>query len=112
MSNRNGFGFAKISMFFCITFCPLDAMSFVSADAANVMIDTVKFSEDGRDIIVRLNEFENRRSEVTLTTFADVCEAFDCDLMENNETALPVKNGKITLPVKPYEIKTIRLRTK
>lgn len=88
------------------------ALSFVTADAANVMIDTVKFSEDGRDIIVRLYEFENRRSEVTITSFADVCEAFDCDLMENNEATLAVKNGKITLSVKPYEIKTIRLRTR
>ncbi|MBR3692802.1 MAG: alpha-mannosidase [Clostridia bacterium] len=88
------------------------ALSLVSADARNVMIDTVKFAEDGEDLIVRLYEFENRRSEVNLSCFADISEAFDCDLMENNEAALPVKNGRIALTVKPYEIKTIRIRTK
>jgi alpha-mannosidase len=35
--------------------------------------------------------------------------AYLCNLLEHTEGELEVKNGQITIPVKPYEIITLKL---
>ena len=86
-----------------------EALSLVSCDAPHVMIDTVKLSEGGRDLIVRLYEYENREAKAKLTCALPVVSASDCDLLENDLSALPVRDGKVNFSCKPYEIKTLRL---
>ena len=76
------------------------------------MLETVKKAEDGDGVIVRLYEVENARTKVTLHCAEAIASAEETDLLENPiEDALDVKENEIELTIKPYEIRTIRIRT-
>lgn len=87
-----------------------DTYSFVSADKENVVVEVVKKAEDGDGIIVRLYECFNRRSQVQLSFGENIKEAWECDMLENAETALAAEDRSVSLSVKPYEIKTLKIR--
>lgn len=87
-----------------------ESYSLVSVNAPNVMIETVKKAEDGDGTIVRLYECFNKRTNTELTFGFDAKRACICDLLENDETELPIVNHKVTLSVKPFEIVTLKLR--
>ena len=82
------------------------ASSFVSVDAPNVVIETVKKAEDGNQTVVRLYECWNRRSTVKVT-FKDMLRAVtETNLLEEEVQQLQVEANQITFEIKPYEIKT------
>jgi alpha-mannosidase len=83
--------------------------SFVAADKRNVMIETVKRSEDGKGIIVRLYEFENARTKTTLAFGCDISEAYECNLIEDVCSRVDTADNEISLVMKPYEIKTLKI---
>lgn len=91
--------------------------SFVHTDAENVFIEVVKQAEDGDGVIIRLYEAFNRRADVTVSVdefLADsgfaLTEACDCNMLEEQETPLPVEGNEIRLTIRPFEIRTLRLR--
>ena len=89
-----------------------DRMEFLSVDKRDVVLETVKKAEDGDGVIVRLYEVENARTKVTLHCAEAIASAEETDLLENPiEGALGVKENEIELTIKPYEIRTIRIRT-
>lgn len=86
--------------------------SFVAVDQENVVIEVVKKAEDSDDTIIRLYECYNRRGKATLNFCKDITQAWECDLMENNETEIPVNGSQLVFDIKPYEIKTFKVRMK
>lgn len=89
-----------------------DRMEFLSVDKRNVVLETVKKAEDGDGIIVRLYEVENARTKVTLYCADAILSAEETNLLEQPaESAINVKENEISLTIKPYEIRTIRIRT-
>ena len=90
--------------------------SFVHTDAENVFIEVVKQAEDGDGIIVRLYEAFNRRAEVALSVDEiaagafTLAEAYDCNMLEEQEVPLPVEENVVRLTIRPFEIRTLRLR--
>lgn len=84
--------------------------SFVSVDAKNVVLETVKQAEDGCGTVVRMYESENARTKVNLTVPETVKTAYVTNLMEQIEQELPVVDGKVSFTIKPYEIMTILLK--
>ena len=88
---------------------PLSTSSLVAADCTNIVIETVKQAEDGRGIIVRLYDSQRQRGPVTLTTAFAVGEAWQTNLLEEDQAALVVDGHQVQLFVKPYEIVTVRL---
>lgn len=86
--------------------------SLVSVDAANVTIETIKQTEDGNGIIVRLYENHQNRGKVTIQAGFDLAEAHHCNLLEENEAALEISDNSITMPISPYQIATLRLVAK
>lgn len=84
--------------------------SFLSLDAENIVFETAKKAEDGEDIILRGYECFNKRTDVTLTLGVPVNSAYICDMLENEETEIPVTDGKISLSFKPFEIITLKLK--
>lgn len=77
-----------------------------------VIIETVKFAEDGDGVVVRLYETDRRHARVRLTagfSFASVCET---DMLENEIRALPSEGGTVDLAFGPFEIKTVRFYSK
>ena len=61
-------------------------------------------------LIVRLYESQRRRGEVLLQAGFALRSAWRTDLVEGNETALPVEGTTIQLEIKPFEIITLRLQ--
>lgn len=84
--------------------------SLLTADKENVIFETAKKAEDGDDIILRGYECFNKRTDVTLTLGVPVKSAYICDMLENEETEIPVIDNKISLTFKPFEIITIKIK--
>ncbi len=87
-----------------------ESYSFVSADQKNAVLETVKQAEDGKGVIIRMYECENSRVRTTLSIPAEYSRAYVTNLLEEPEEELIVKEGKIEVWLKPYEIKTILLQ--
>jgi alpha-mannosidase len=85
--------------------------AFISVDAPNIVIETVKRAEDGDGVIVRLYECMRRRGTVALTAGFDLASATLTNLLEDDGEAVEVRAGRqIALPYRPYQIITLRLR--
>ena len=101
--------------------CPLQAAavtgnkpvsySFLSIEEENVLADTVKYAEDGDGIIVRMYETYGKRTK-THVTFAETGAAayVECNCLEEEKEPLSHENGTLVITLKPYEIKTIKLK--
>lgn len=87
--------------------------SFISTDKDNIIIETVKPAENGDGIIVRLYDCENSLTKATLTFAEGMLESVEeCNLMEEKEVDIEACGNSFTVSVKPYEIKTYRVRLK
>lgn len=84
--------------------------SLLSVNAENVIIETVKQTEDGEDIILRAYECANSAAEALITVNIGDYAAWETDLMEENPVPITVEGGKLKLHFEPFEIKTILLR--
>ena len=85
--------------------------SLFQVDAPNVIIETVKPAEDGsNDVIVRLYEAKRTLSNCILTTTLPVEAVYETDMLENVQEALPFNDGQIGLHLRPFAVKTLRLK--
>ena len=89
-----------------------EIFSLVCCDAPNVVVETVKLAEDGDDLILRFYEAFDRRGLVTLTLGVPFSAVTVCDLMEHPipEPELSVSGQTVTLPVRNFEIITLRIQ--
>lgn len=84
--------------------------SFVSTDSAHVLLDTVKQSEDGGAVVVRLYEYKNEKdSDVCLRFGRPVKRVTETNLCEEEETDVAVSDNKIHFGIGCYEIKTFKI---
>ena len=86
------------------------AGSLAEVIGAGVTLESVKKSEDGDDLIVRLWETHGRSAKAELRLPAGVDRVASVDLLEQEEGALPVTAGLVALDFLPFEIKSLRLR--
>lgn len=84
--------------------------SLISLDANNVIVDTVKQAEDSDDMIVRVYEYQNRRTRVHASCFGQIMKLTECDLMEQDIETLDFEGGSFDFEIKPYEIKTFKIK--
>ncbi|MHC4741250.1 MAG: glycoside hydrolase family 38 N-terminal domain-containing protein [Planctomycetota bacterium] len=84
--------------------------SFCSVDKANVLLTTLKRSEVGEALILRLIETEGRSvsAKVTLPSVS-IVRAHETNLIEEPEKAMYSSEHSVSVPVKSYGISTIRL---
>jgi len=82
----------------------------VMASADQVVIDTVKPAEDGDGWVVRLYESTGGRCEATLRFGAPVSEAWLSNTLEDRLHPLTVNDRGLVLPLRGFQIATIRLR--
>ena len=91
--------------------CPTH--SLMQVDAPTVIIDTVKLAEDGSgDVIVRLYESKHAQTAATLSLGFPAAKAFVCDMLENPQQELAVNTNAVTLAMRAFEIKTVRIKRK
>lgn len=86
--------------------------SMVSCGSENIVIDTIKKSESGNDVIIRAYECYNTKCSTELHFGFDVEKAFVCDMLENNEYELEVNNNTVKVPFGNFEVVTVKAVTK
>ena len=87
----------------------LQPIRLLSAEPANIVVETIKGAEDGNGLIVRLYESQRRRSQVRLHLGFKLGSAWRANLLEENQDALTSDGNTLSLSVRPYEIVTLRL---
>ena len=70
------------------------------------MIETVKPSEDGNGVVIRLFDAWDKKSSPTVNLGFDAKNIWLCDLMENKQEKLGSGNS-VELKVKNFEIITL-----
>ena len=84
--------------------------SALSISRDHVICETVKEEENGTGTILRLYECKNIRDKVDIYVGLSANAAYLCDMMENELSELPIKDGKVSLCIKGFEIVTIKLK--
>ena len=84
--------------------------SLASVDVPNVVLETIKQAEDGDGVILRMYECENALTPVTLTWAKPFTSAEAENCIEQKTGEVEVSGNQIRFTIKPYEVKTIRIR--
>ena len=84
-------------------------MAFASVNGGAV-IETVKKAEDSDDIIFRAYEPIGSRTKLSVQTVFDIAEAYECNLLEEDDKNIKITNNTVELSFKPFEIKTIKIK--
>ncbi len=82
-----------------------EGLSLFKISADYVMVDAVKKAEDSHQVILRLHEFTGQRGVVEIDSDVHISSWQETDLMERPIGPVEAA-GKLTFPIKPYEIKT------
>jgi len=89
---------------------PVTATSFLSLSGADIAISTWKLAEDGNGSILRLQELAGKPGTVRISSdLLDIREAWQCSLLEENKSRLDAASGELQVPVRPFEVLTLRL---
>lgn len=86
-----------------------ESFSLVSCDRENIILDAVKKAENDDSMILRLYDSFNMRSTATIRVAPGFTRAWLCDMMERELEELPFDGAAFTVPVKNFEILTIKL---
>lgn len=87
-----------------------NAYSFLRSDSDNVIVETIKLAERGDDIIVRLYESENKRTQVTLYGELFIGKVYFADMLENELQEAETHEGSLSFEINPYEIITLKVK--
>jgi alpha-mannosidase len=83
--------------------------SLVEVDTPEVVVETIKRSEDSDAVIIRLYEAWGGSCKVRLRTTFPASRAFLCDLLERERHEVTVRDGAIELQLTPFKILTLKL---
>ena len=80
----------------------------MAVDRPNAVITAVKKAEADNGLIVRFYDAHDCKSEVTVSVPTDYHRAYLCDLMEHELSELPISEGKVSIPLRNFEIVTLK----
>lgn len=83
--------------------------SFISVDKDNIVIETVKLSENGKGYVIRLYDGHNVKTNATITLDKKARKIIECDMLENELSVIAENANEFKLSVKNYQIKTIKV---
>ena len=91
-----------------------DSVSFCQISNENVIIRAIKMAEDDEDcFIIRVNEaIGKEQRNVSLRMLGEIGEAQKCNALEEPIGEQKVTNGRIRFNMKPFEVKTFRIKYK
>ena len=84
--------------------------SFAGTNADNVLITTIKKSEDENSIILRLVDMQGKRTETKIDWFGAINGLTKTNIIEEDDQPMTKTGTGIGLTVTPYSIETIRIR--
>ena len=79
-----------------------------SVDAANVIIENVKWAEDGAGFVVRLYEAAKCACKAAVSFGREISSVEETNMLEEHIKQLSVNDGCVRLSFKPFEIKTLK----
>jgi alpha-mannosidase len=88
---------------------PRQQHSLVSTDSPSLVIETVKYAEDGQGILIRLYESQRKRGSARLQFAFPVQAAWKVNLLEENQAACTVEGNQVLLSYRPFEIISLRV---
>jgi alpha-mannosidase len=83
--------------------------SFVQLEPNNVVLTAMKKAEDDDALVLRFYEWAGKEGDVTVQVPGRAHSATETDLMEKALGELPLKDGRVNVHTKPYEIKTVKV---
>ena len=85
--------------------------SFLQVSPSNVIVTALKKAEESEDLILRFYECEGRGGTASVELGLPARSARETDLMEQPASGLdiPIRNGRIRVPIGKWEIKTLRI---
>jgi alpha-mannosidase len=84
--------------------------TLIQVDAPNVIVEAVKWADDGEGFILRLYEAEKTGTHARLAFGIPVSAVEEVDMLEEHPRALTVVDRSVELYFRPFEIKTLRVR--
>jgi alpha-mannosidase len=88
---------------------PADQTCLLHLQPANLVIETIKPAEDGRGFIVRLYDSGRQRGTGKLISTIPLLAAYQTNLLEVDQAALPLQDSTLLFRFKPFQILTLRL---
>lgn len=85
------------------------SFSFLAPSPSNIVLATVKKTEDRESLIIRLYESEGQETDALIEVPGNPKKIYDLDLMENRLQAVSKKGNVIALHFGKYEVKTLEL---
>lgn len=89
-----------------------ETFSFVSTDAKNAVIETIKLAEDKSGYIIRVYDSQNANRQIEINFGITIERAYICDMLENPIEEITISSNKIAMNLKNYEIVTIKVALK
>ena len=83
--------------------------SFVSTPNENIIVSAMKKAEDDNGLVLRFYEWAGRDGSVQLQLPPGAAAASETDMMEKPIGSVSLEKNEVQVPVKPYEIKTIKI---
>jgi len=80
-------------------------------DTERLQISAIKKAQDGKGVILRLWENDGLQADVGLKLSSAISKVFLCNLNEDIERELPLRDSAISLSAAPYKILTLLLVT-
>ncbi len=90
----------------------MEPKSYISADAPNVVVETIKKAEKEDSLIIRMYEAHGIDADFSMKFAFDIGKAYECDIMERNLQEITKELNSIPLRLKPFEIRTIKIMPK
>jgi alpha-mannosidase len=84
--------------------------SLLSVAGVDVIVDAIKPAENGEGLIVRLYEPHGARGKATVTTSLPFTSVVECNHVEEGDGVVSHDGNTFTFAIKPFEIRTFRLR--
>lgn len=86
------------------------APCFLKSEPKNSVIDCIKYAEDSDDIIVRLYEPYGKHSKETIIFEKEITSVTETNILEENIKETEFIDNKLYFCLKPFEIKTFRIK--
>ncbi|WP_195987495.1 alpha-mannosidase [Clostridium sp. D53t1_180928_C8] len=86
--------------------------SLVKVDKDNVIIEVIKKAEDSDELVIRMYECHNMRTNVILEMISEIESVKECNLMETDLSELSKDGNKVSFEMKPFEILTLKVKLK
>ena len=92
---------------------PAGQTSLLEISDPAVTLLTWKAAEDGDGSILRIQESAGQPSDVHIkSNLLSFEKSWLCNVLEDNQSELPTSDGGLSIPIKPFQVLTIRIRTK